>query len=143
MIGHTRKALERGIRDTRQLGLGVAQLTSPAAAGREDELLLLIGGDLGIGLANLRAEDVDVNRDVGGTHVAITSLRVVRRSHQASASDGRKMFVAVTVAQAATSRPPRTRETDVAPTHQNPPTASSQASATLYDWPRRIGFACS
>ena len=48
------KLSTRRVGDARELGLGVAELPRPGAAGGEDELLLLVGRDLGVGLADLR-----------------------------------------------------------------------------------------
>ena len=68
MVGHPGEALDGGVRHARELGLGVAELLGPRAPGGEDELLLLVGRDVGVGLADLVAQDVDVDGDLRGAH---------------------------------------------------------------------------
>jgi hypothetical protein len=60
VVGDPREALDARVRDAGQLRLRTAELLPPGAAGRKDELLLLLGGDLGVGLTNLAPQDVDV-----------------------------------------------------------------------------------
>ena len=68
MVGDTGEALDGRVGDARELGLGVAELLRPRAPGGKDEVLVLVGRDVGVGLADLLAQDVDVDRDLGGAH---------------------------------------------------------------------------
>ena len=68
MVGHSGEALDGGVGYPRELRLGVAELLGPRAPGGEDEVLVLIGRDVGVGLADLLAQDIDVDRDVRGAH---------------------------------------------------------------------------
>ena len=70
MVGHAGEAVDGGVGHAPELGFGVAELMGPRAPGGDDELLLLIGRDVGVGLADLLAEDVDVDGDVRGAHDA-------------------------------------------------------------------------
>jgi hypothetical protein len=57
----------------RELRLGVAELLGPRAAGGEDEVLLGVGGDVGVGLADLVAQDVDVDGRLGRGHATVAT----------------------------------------------------------------------
>ena len=73
VVGHAREALDRGVGDAGELGLRVTEVLRPCAAGGEDEVPLLVAGDLGVGLADLLPKDVYVDLGIGGTH-AMTAL---------------------------------------------------------------------
>src|SRR5439155_5551405 len=111
------------------------------AAGREDEVALGLGGDVGVRLLDLAAQDVDVDRRFLGAHVVIASVRRwLRRSHQARASDGMQRFVAVTVAHAATSSAPSISAAVSAPIANSAASVASHTVASLNACRRRVGF---
>ncbi|MCA1709633.1 MAG: hypothetical protein LC808_42690, partial [Actinobacteria bacterium] len=60
MVGHPREALHRRVGNLRELGW-VVEIHGPAAAGREDELFLRLSRDVGVGLPDLLAQDIEVN----------------------------------------------------------------------------------
>src|SRR5829696_944749 len=60
------EAVDSGVGYTPELGLGVAELLGPSPARWEDEVSVLLGRDLGVGLLDLRAQDLDVDRCLGG-----------------------------------------------------------------------------
>jgi hypothetical protein len=68
VIGDAGEALHGGVGHVRELWLGVAEVLRPGAPGGEDELLLLVGRDVGVGLADLLAQNVDVDGDLRVTH---------------------------------------------------------------------------
>src|SRR5438094_805096 len=140
VVGHAGKAVHGAVGHAGELGLGIAELLRPRAAGREDELPFLLDRDLGVGLLDLAAQDVDVDRRFDLAHVVMGSVRRWRRSHQASASDGMQRFVAVTVVQAPTSTPPRTSAAVPAPAANSAATVASQTVASLNACRRRVGF---
>jgi hypothetical protein len=63
VVRDTGEALDRGVGYPRQLRFGVTELLGPRAAGREDELLVLVGRAVGVGPADLLAKQVDVDGD--------------------------------------------------------------------------------
>ena len=65
VVRDTGEALDTRLGHAGELRFGIAELLGPGAPGGEDEVLVRAGGDLGVGLLDLVAQDVDVDRGFG------------------------------------------------------------------------------
>jgi hypothetical protein len=66
MVGHASNARNARLRHSREFRLRIAKLARPRPTGRKDSLRLRVDRYVGVRLADLLAQNIDVYRDLGG-----------------------------------------------------------------------------